>query len=201
MSCLIALCLELGAGLAGANMQDSGIWYMTGPQYPHELHRTSPAASIGVAGTNWRAGVKYAGRFGADSLAIASIDPTKIACAPACFPITHWHGTGKVYGVYAQYVAHWGAWRAEAGPWIYRATWQENIPDFNLYGSCGGQPATMVHSCNVSTDKTSLGAMGGLGRDFGAYSAVVSVQMASDRGSDRSIVKNVVLDFSIRRSW
>ena len=202
MSCLLAICLELGLGLSVANGQDPGIWYMDGPQYPHVLHLTSPELSVGATGEHWRAGLQYLGKFGADARAIASNDPTLIGCAPGCYPMSTWHGSGKVYGAYAQYVAHWGAWRAEAGPWVYRATWEERVPDYAGRGTCTQrEPRFQITDCNVSTDKTSVGAIGGIGRDFGPYSAVMSIAMASDRGVDRSIIKNAVATFQVRRTF
>lgn len=203
MSCLIALCLQLSLGLSHAGGQDPGIWYMDGPQYPHELHLTSPAAGIGLAGPHWRAGYQYLGKFTSDARAIASDDPALIGCAPRCYPLSAWHGAGKVGGLYLQATGSWGRWGGQIGPWLYRATWQERITEFPIDATCGGLGAKHVASsvCNVSTDKTALGAAGGLTyRISDRAQLVASVWMAGDRGCDRSIIKAVVGNFSVQVS-
>ena len=203
MSCLIALCLQLSMGLSHAVAQDPGIWYMQGPQYPHELHIEPPSLSVGLAGEHWRAGYEYLGKFRADARAIASEDPALIACAPRCYPISAWHGAGKVGGLYLQATGRWGRWGAQLGPWVYRATWQEHITEFPLDATCGGLGTKHVASsiCHVSTDKTALGAAGGLSyRVSERAELVASVWMASDRGSDRSIIKNMVGNIALQVS-
>lgn len=205
LPCLLALCIQLGAGMSSAGGQDCGIWYMCGPQYPHQLHLTSPAFSVGTEGRNWRAGYAYLGKFQADATAIASPLPQDVACAPGCYPMSQWHGSGRVGGIYLQYVAHWRGFRAEIGPWFYRATWHETVPDwyvnpasFAAYPQALAKWGAGYHALDVSNDKTSVGAMGGIGYDFGHASAVLQVANAGDRGCDRSIVKAIVATASIR---
>lgn len=196
MICALALmCLQIGLGVSHANPQDCGIWYMCGRQYPHALSLNSPSVSVGGESRNWRVGYEYSGRFGSEARAIATIDPTLIPCAPRCYPLSTWHGSGKVEGVYVQYVVHSGPWSAEAGPWVYRTTWEVDIPDYTNYATCSGTHTYLsTTNCNVSTDKTSLGAMFGVG--YGPV--VLSVRSAEDRGPDRSVIKQLVTNLSFR---
>ena len=194
-TCSQAAELEVGVGLAHANGQDCGIWYMCGPGEPYQLHLTTPSYSVGLQGANWRAGWLDLGRYGADATATGTDAEAALGA-----PLSQWHGKGKVRGAYLQYVAHLGAWRAEAGPWVYRATWQEDIPNWFCVRDCNGRTPGL-HHLRVSNDKTSLGAVMGLGRDFGRVSAVASVAMASDRGCDRSIIKNMVVNLELRRRF
>ena len=197
-NCLLALCLQLGVGVSHANPQDCGIWYMCGPQYPHTLHLDSVSESIGIETEHWRVGYENLGRFTSTAKAIASENPALIPCAPKCYPISNWYGSGKVAGGYVEYIVRRGAWHFEAGPWLYRATWQENLTEFPLDAVCGGgSPLVRSTHCNVSADKTTIGAMGGIG--YGPVA--VTIRNASDRGPDRSLLKNFVTNVSIRWNW
>ena len=157
LNCLLSLCLSLGLGQSVAGPQDCGIWYMCGPQYPHTLHLRALSESFGVESQHWRAGYQGLGRFGADAAAISSSNPADIACAPGCWPISRWHGDGTVRGIYLEGVYHAGPFSFELGPWLYRATWQETVVGWTPTATAA--PITL----NVSNDKTSLGAAGGIG--------------------------------------
>lgn len=201
MSCILALCLQLGLGAAYALPQDSGIWYVQ--SYEHTLHLTSLDYSVGVESSHWRAGVQSMGRTSAQAIVGANVDGTTcVGC-----PVDHYSGDGKVFGLYAQYIWHLARWRAEFGPWIYRASWQEQVPDYHW--ACG--TVWCVYPTYISSAAWSLGVVGGIGRDFGPYSIALSARMAGDRGRDTSptghgydmpsIIKGGIVDFSIRYTF
>jgi hypothetical protein len=168
---------------------------MDGPQYPHTLLLNSPRASIALRSDDWRFGYEYLGRFAADGKAISSVNPVDIICAPRCWPLSQYDGSGKVEGLFLEYTAHFGpGYFVEAGPWIYRATWSEVVPDWL-------DPSHMAlgpHQTVLSSDKTSLGLVAGIGQRFRHFEAVFDAHMAQDRGSQPSIVKQVILGAEIR---
>jgi hypothetical protein len=177
--------IQFGLGISHANPQDCGIWYMCGQQYSHNLTLDSPDVSLGLKGDNWRAGLEYLGRFASEATAISSNNPALIPCAPQCYPISRWNGAGKLFGFYTEYVYRIDKWHIEAGPWVYRATWTEDIPDYWM-------PNVGRIHVNVSADSINVGAVLGGGYDFGRFGLAGTIRMASDRGPDRSIVKGFV---------
>lgn len=193
--CIGLMCLQFGLGVSHANPQDSGIWYMQGPQYPHTLALNSPNGLIGVQSESFRIGIEYLGRFEANAAAVATNDPSKVACAPGCFPISsQWHGTGRVMGLYATGVARSGPWYVEGGPFLYRATWNEHVDDWRN-PSIAGYP---VQPVNISSDRTSLGALIGAGYRAGRLEYGIGIHLCPDRGNEPSIVKGYVTDLTIR---
>jgi hypothetical protein len=199
MQCIAFLCLQVALGLSHANPQDCGIWYTCGPQYPNAFGLNSPSLALGVESRVWRAGVEYTGRFWNRGYAPDTSDPAAIACAPRCYPVSTWIGAGKVFGVYAQYVARLPhGFSLEAGPWLYRATWNELVPDAVDMNHRNLPPCVFRDEGH----STSWGAMVGASYALDdANSVALSVRSAADHGAQPSIVKGFVSNLSLRHSW
>lgn len=198
MSCLLAVCLQLGVGLTYANPQDCGIWYTCGPTEPHELHLTAADWSVGAVGAAWRVDYERTGAFGADARV------SNVSGAPASYV-----GSGTVEGGLATFVSRAGPAFVELGPWVYRATWDENVADWS-----GAPNRAYRGPVNATGSRISLGVIGGLGARLGPFELELSARSAenravtrvrwpgypvqSDGGLQMSIIKGFVTTASVR---
>ena len=98
--------LLISLGLAHANPQDPGIWYLSGS--PYKLHQNTITEAIGIEGKYWKAGVQNLGKTETD----------------AYIPDHgYFHTQGKEYGVYAEGVYKFNKLiSADAGIWVYRSS-------------------------------------------------------------------------------
>jgi len=103
VTCLLAICLQLGLGLTHANPQDCGIFYLC--DQPANLHLNTLSWSAGVESETFRAGYEHLGSFRTDGL----VDGDWM------------HASGSVEGVYTQFVARQKDWWVGIGTWEYRA--------------------------------------------------------------------------------
>jgi hypothetical protein len=191
LTCMLAVCLQLGVGYGHANPQDAGIWWMSGPQYSHSMNMNSTSFKVGAATDHWRLGIESLGKFRIDSTAIASDNPSDVFCAPKCQPISHWHGQGRVFGAYLERAFNITShWTMLAGAWGYRATWDETIPDFQAYVGPTIPKAYGPISVNVSANSWSPGGIVGVEYSLGHLSIETNLRMVEDRGPDRSGLKN-----------
>lgn len=127
MSCVLgALCLELGLGLAHANPQGDGMFYDA--ELPYVQHLNALTWSAGVAARDWRAGYEHLGRNGTDAL----VHPDNVPNGPRYAM----HSEGTTEGLYLEYMVRQGRLHAEAGVWLYRASYWLNQPN--------AQPGTLT---------------------------------------------------------
>jgi hypothetical protein len=153
--------LELGVGITHATHADNGTWYQE--EFGHHLMMNSPSLSIGwksIAKENIlgfervyvRGGYEYLGRFRSDALATAS-DQNYGACRYTitnCWPLSHWHGSGVVQGMYAtvQPEIDMSGYSIffEGGASLYRASWKVDIPDWRPAEAGPVQSLTALHA-------------------------------------------------------
>lgn len=197
--------LELSAGGSYANPQQCGVWYTCGQGQPHTLHLTSANWSVGLRGDWWRAGYTSLGRFSSEALAY----PTPGA------QLAQFNGSGAIEGVYTTLVLPVDPVSIEIGPWLYRASWDENISNWNgVNWPAGVTPYTgTVHSTGSAA---SVGMMAGVEYRIGRFSVALTSRsgqnrgvtqvrwigypVQSDGGLQMSIVKQVVTTLELRVS-
>ena len=152
--------VEIGLGVTHATHQDNMTWWQE--EFPHTLKMNSPSASIGIKvplatsvlgfeRINGRIGYEFLGRFKSDALATAS-DVNYGACrydTSKCWPLSHWHGSGSVQGLYAVLqpeidMAGYSIF-FEGGASAYYSTWKVDIPDWRPTADGPVQSLTATH--------------------------------------------------------
>jgi hypothetical protein len=179
----LGVCVQttLGLGWGHATPQDSGIYWMAGPQYSHSMNMSHVSERVELSLDRWRLGFDHLGTFRIDATARA------LESDPPSVPISHWHGQGRVWGVWAAYALPVGPVSVLVGPWVYRATWHETIPDWATAGS--GPP----RAGDQSFDHWNLGGLVGLEWSAGPLALDAMLRTVQDRGSGelgRSGLKN-----------
>ena len=101
--------LVLILGVAHANPQDSGIWYIQ--DQPHKLHQDGFTYGAGIEIPDWRISVQSLGKTGTDSYVVDGGFQG------------YFHTTGKEWGVSAlrRFGLGYGI-QGEAGIWVYHSS-------------------------------------------------------------------------------
>jgi hypothetical protein len=146
-----AVDLELAVGASHYKEMPNGFWYQEG--LPHTLDLTSAAAQVGATGAilpwlDWHADYVWLGRVKSDAIATpddANYNPQTHSCRGECIARSRFVGNGFVHGVALTLEPHFDyqGWRfgVSAGPFIYRAAWNETVYDW--VGSPSDQPHTI----------------------------------------------------------
>ena len=145
MSCLLAICLQLGLGMAHANAQDCGIWYTCSRGSEYVLHQNAGTYSAGVAGRAWRAGVQSLGHTQTDALV-----------AEPGMRSVYFHTTGAARGLYAEALFPAGLLTFEAGLWAYRSTVLSDIGAHHF--SSGAAGLGPMFGVSYAAEHLSIGA-------------------------------------------
>ena len=131
--------VEVGVGVSSFTKNSNGFWYQDG--FDHTLKMNYPNISIGG---NWsvhpnlnvRLGYQYLGKVTSTALASASDEnyaqwqqgKEKI------WPLSRWNGSGDVQGLYLTLNPSYRygpyVFQGEVGGWLYRPTWEVDIPDW-----------------------------------------------------------------------
>ena len=156
MSCLLALCLQLGIGVTHANPQDCGIWYLCEPNAPYVQHLNAFDWYAGVETETFRVGYERLGQNGTD------------ATIPGYGKL---HDAGEVEGVYAERRFEFGMAFLEGGLWVYRSGYAVN-------------PGWEPRSDWYSSSRLAPGAIAGAGLRYGPAELRYSIRMAENRSTD-----------------
>ncbi len=139
-SCAPALAahVEVGLGMSRALTNGDGTWYQSA--FPHTLDLRSLSGMVGVTGdlsehVAYHADAVWLGRFGENSQNTPNDGnyAKGIGCVGPCLPMANYIGSGWVAGFAPTIEWHTtGAWRfgVEGGPWFYRETWRESVPNW-----------------------------------------------------------------------
>lgn len=140
--------LEAGAGVQVSRDGGDNLWVQYG--LAHKENLTTPAWMIGVTGDvtdwlSWHADFVDLGHVSASTMAVGDdqydVGVHRVRPQYRNVPLTRFEGNGHTYGVALTLEPHY-TWHdirfgVEAGPFIYRTTWNETI--YNL----GGPPSTL----------------------------------------------------------
>jgi hypothetical protein len=172
--------MEAGLGGSFSKDQGDGIWYQQG--VPHHEQMATPAYLLGFTGDltenlRWHADYVYFGEYSASCLCVTDQQyntNTHTASVPGYIPF---NGHGHTQGV-AMTLDYGRTWRgvrysAEAGPWVYWATWHVTHDD-------PAQPG--AYSLNHVT-VPQLGAVIGVRAEYGNNSLSYRLYTGSRKGN------------------
>jgi hypothetical protein len=135
--------LSLEGAIGGSDYArgPDGLWIQQG--FEHKVNLTAPAVEGGLTGNiiqrqywgiDWHADFAWLGTIHSQSMATpsdANYNTTTKGCNGPCWPLANYIGSGHDMGVMFTLEPHadYGGWRlsVEAGPYIHRATWSENV--------------------------------------------------------------------------
>lgn len=148
--------LEIGAGIAQASPRHSGTWYQDG--YPYTLKTSSPVAEVDLRwqirpGLDLITGLIGLGSYSSDS----QDNPSDAAyAAHVKLPLSHYVGSGSVWGVQALLERTWGdTWQVglKGGLLAYHETWRIDVADWYPSDPVGThtwyKPREVVNGYNI----------------------------------------------------
>lgn len=204
--------IEVGVGVSQFTTREDGLWYQEG--FSHKLDMRSPSISIGLTGDvnswlSWRASYVYLGnaRSSADAVPDATDYPNGVggynastkSCNGACGPMRKFVGRGNLQGVYFTLEPHvtWNGWRfgIEAGPFLYRATW--NVDIYNTDGA----PQWAAYEAMSYKPRIELGMVAGASVSRGHYSVAYQWFHAPTKWNPVPAIWNNVHMITLRYSF
>lgn len=133
-----AMHVEVGAGVSRALTNGDGTWYQDA--FPHTLNLNSLSGMVGITGDvtehfAYHLDGVWLGRFGENSQDTPNDGNYRkgVGCVGKCLPMANYIGSGWIAGIAPTIEWHTtGRWRfgVEAGPWLYRETWRESVPNW-----------------------------------------------------------------------
>jgi hypothetical protein len=140
-------------GVSQFTAHDDGVWYQEA--FPYKLNLTSPSLGLRYDGDGWTAGYMHLGRVTSNAKAVAldgrvegdgGYNSSTKACNGPCWPLSTWHGNGEVQGLFFGLTKPVNPeWTIEGGIYLYRPTWEMNIPDWIGCRDCKPAPLSVKH--------------------------------------------------------
>lgn len=176
----------VAGGVTFHNSQPDGTWYQGA--FDHTLKTDVPAVSVKWftdSRDGWQYGVGYTflGKVTSTAIATASdanYNTTTNSCNGACWPLSHWYGTGYVHGLtltakktFSNHLF------LEGGLFVNQPKWSVHIPDWIACETCVPQDVTATHNAKVQYTPTVSA-----GYDFGKWFMQVSIHQTAALGDE-----------------
>lgn len=168
--------IEVGAGIAQSDTHGDGTWYQDA--FQHQLDLRSPAFMVGLTGAfsehfAWHLDAVSLGRYSVDSWDTPS-DADYSAYEHGSghhLPLVHILGSGSVYGVAATLEAHTQHFGVEAGPFLYHASWNLSVPNWQAQTGSPGNVEWNSHDGALYSEQShwAIGGVVGVSLHSGAW--------------------------------